>query len=333
VNGTSTRVWRSTAGGRSVARAMATVQATGLRTLPLVLPARFTVLDEPALALVAGPPALDVLAEVVDRLEPASAEAQRRPHAARPLRSSATTVTPRDVTTAGWSGTVGASAATPLTMVQPSVGVTAGRRALRPVPDGSSPPGSPAPHPPVAAGPGPALRARPAGPSSREIARAAYAGGTHNGEAPRDPPTGGSQPVTATPVMTPAEAGVPESSTSPTQAGGHRSVRVPLIGVEPGVSATGQASAALGELVARWQNSAVTEPTHVGTAIAPPFVPLTDLGVPAGSATAPRADGIVRGPGGTTPTGDVPTLDRVERALEELLRREVEQHGLEGGWR
>jgi hypothetical protein len=85
--------------------------------------------------------------------------------------------------------------------------------------------------------------------------------------------------------------------------------------------ATGDLGGALGELVGRWQQSeALPEPAPM-SAPRSPFAPL------ATALTTGFADG------GRSPDGsaDEVSLDQLQAALDELLRREAEQHGLEGG--
>ena len=78
---------------------------------------------------------------------------------------------------------------------------------------------------------------------------------------------------------------------------------------------------ALGELVGRWQQSAsLPEPAPLA-APRSPFAPLSP------AATTGFAESR-RSPDGAA---DDVSLDQVQLALDELLRREVEQHGLEGG--
>jgi len=78
---------------------------------------------------------------------------------------------------------------------------------------------------------------------------------------------------------------------------------------------------ALGELIGRWQQSASLPELAPLAAPRSPFAPLST------AATSGFA-GPGRGPDGAA---DDVSLDQVQLALDELLRREVEQHGLDGG--
>jgi hypothetical protein len=94
----------------------------------------------------------------------------------------------------------------------------------------------------------------------------------------------------------------------------------------PFTAAAALGGGALGELVGRWQQSEpLPEPAPM-TASRSPFTPLSNAAT-TGFATSSFGDGG-RSPDGA---GDEVSLDQVQLALDELLRREVEQHGLEGG--
>ena len=342
------RAWRSTVGGRSVPRAAAAVQGASLRSLPLVRDARLAVLTDPLELLRAGPPSLEALGESAGRVTGAPAGVRRGaggPTPAPVQRNVVRAAAPFAPSSSGppattWrSGTMSAhgtgehhpgteppSAGRRLAGDQrgPSpadVWTTAARRnpgpaSLRPDPvrafPGRSTPSDRAVSDP--AGDGAVGRT-----TAAALDTAARVGLRHA------PTTAPNAPLT--PAMTPVEPRTDDRSgsapTTPRVDPAASSATSTTASPGGRLHAPALDSGALGELLGRWEDS--TRPTDAASTTGPtarsPFAPLSTAATTGFAAPERSSDAAV----------DDVSVDQVEVALGELLRREVEQHGLEGG--
>ena len=87
------------------------------------------------------------------------------------------------------------------------------------------------------------------------------------------------------------------------------------------VAPAAEALGALGELLSRWQEPTTAPDTTAPSPSTSPFAPLSTA----------ATTGFTTPAGAPGPDDGELDLDRVQLALDELLRREVEQHGLDGG--
>jgi hypothetical protein len=358
-SGGNGRAWRSTVGGRSVSRTVAAVQGASLRTFPLVRPARLLSLDNPFEALLAGPPSLEVLGETAARVgggESANPRGRRSPQSApRPgpgsptAPAASTTSSLNDLPSlATRSATAGSRPAVASRSTAPARAADLGTAQPAGADNGGSvnargagsdraattaysrATGAPLPdHPAPASGAlaatldrisASALAAAARQDSGRERASSATAasGPAEGSEVTGEPDATGSRPSGGQPTLPgpPGLAGLPglpAASASTSSTSSTSSAPDPLAAAFGG--------GALGELVARWQQSEQLPELAPMTASRSPFAPL------ATAATTGYADPR-RAPDGA---GDEVSLDLVQSALDELLRREAEQHGLEGG--
>lgn len=343
------RTRRSAAGGRSIAHAAAAVLGAPLRTSSLVEPAPWLSLRNPLATLIAGAPVLDGLAESAaraldgDRLTgrrgAPGADASRSTPAAPRSRTPAATVrstmvglltrsTSPGESTGGSTPIPGAAGRPPVPRQSPSPDRPAGAGprnrpdvpGVDPVPDrGSSP--------------APAVGASSPSTSSRSPAPVGVArtDGRRSPAAPMwtpstgfaipDPPRHESFPPTM------SQPSMPQPSMSPPAVPQRDPVTTPRLpstmpfDLDAAVHDAAVRGGALGELVGRWsQPSAWPDRSHAE-------------GESAGQASV-SASGFTGSPfGGAPPDTDVleVSMDRVQLALGELLRREAEQHGLDGG--
>ena len=329
-------VLRSTAGGRSVVLAIARLQAATLRTLPLVAVPQLLALTDPLAALRAGPPRLEQLGQSVDR---ASGD-----HGASPGPSRQR-----------------AAAREPVASVR-ATRATEAVRAVRPPdpgplvrgPEVSGPAGVPAPagHP---RRPAPPWHLRPAAsptaaPASRAVGSAPPTPGMPGHERtptvpaiPAAPPVeldlgalsrAARAEVTPAPVYPPQHAATSRASLlGPPGPGPGPTFVAPAGGTVAGFAPLGPTSTdpvpvgALRDLLSRWDTASA--------AAGPAPTPAADAGAHTPSAFAPLSCRLVEH-ARTADLGDGPgdatlSLDNVELALDALLRREAEQHGLECG--
>lgn len=346
------RMQESARGGRDLLRAAASVESASLDLGRLLRSPTLRAMRDPVAALATGLPGLDALADALGRLEEPSGDAVRRgarPGATAPAVSAPGTSPTGRVrpgspareahrTAGGGSRNRSGGEPTPVSdraAVPRATARAADRTSAAPalvVPD---PHGSRTGEP----------RGQVAGTGAGARVAAAIAGPAHTAPAwPRT--TTGTLPARATlpaastlPTLTTADlaaaAGLrtgsgrsagsePSSRATPLlpptgEAPGEpdqpeaRDRPVPRLPSAPSVLPTPTAAGALGELVTRWQQGAGS-----GT---PTAATWADTGRP------------------VTPTGHVDrpavvddqlTVDRVERAVDEMLRREAEQHGLTG---
>jgi len=324
------QVWRAAVGGRAVAHTAARLQVASLRLRRLGDPVALRALGDPLRPLRAGPPDLALLDAVVDRLAADPGPGRRRPGstvparpaglrpppaaglagtaADRPRPATAPTHPGRNAAGAPHLGEPGdeAAAANPDPLERAA---TPGRLPGVPATSGADP----APRPPGGSTP-----PRPV--SSAELAAAAWRGAA-TAPRPSQTRTSARSGRTATPGTAADAAGPPghepelHPGASPDLAAG-----VPgRAGGPAGLALDALASGALGELLVRWDQArprdvprpARSDPGRRGPALAP----ASDE--PAAQGSAWPAAGI--------------TVDGLEQAIDELLRREAEQNGLEGG--
>lgn len=338
------RAWRSTAGGRSVSRAAAAVQGASLRTLPLVSPVWLLSLVNPLAALLAGPPSLEILGETAARASGGESEGRRQrrsPRAASgPGHSSSPTAAPASTpsvhglpslsapsawTTARAHSAHGEAASMPSAALgraahgtaspttRAGTGTPAVGRAADAVRRSASEPGAPAAAQPPAA-------TSPLGAALDRITTSALAAAARPSTTPGATGNGSTSPSPGTDQEPPAGEWEATDSASP------RSVAGPVAPWASAASSSTPAAAdlgggALGELVGRWQQSEQRPEQAPMSASRSPFAPLASA-LTTGFAEAGRS------PDGA---GDEVSLDQLQLALDELLRREAEQHGLEGG--
>lgn len=329
----------ATLGGRSVALAAARVAAASLRTLPLITRPRLLALTDPLAALLAGPPTLEQLGESLDRATgertTAQGSAVRRRAARDPVVSARAAGQDRAARAPGparpdspWR--LRDEAASPTSTPHAVAAVRARHGATR---VGAKAIGAASPEASFpACVSSSALPLLPAAPPVRidvaALARAARAEVT-SAPAP-DPATSPQQPeishavtpLTLVPPLTPTPG------STPTTPAGEPSASV---GASTADAVTG---GALNGLLSRWDAAAPaaeleataatdTPPPAAAPRTASPFAPLTSR-----LAEHAQASTLWDGP------SDAPlALEAVEVALDALLRREVEQHGLSGGLR
>ncbi len=349
-------VWRSAIGGRSIARTATSIRAASLRTESLVRPRRLAALANPLAALRAAAPSLDVLAESAALSSPGTDDATTRRSSARrpaPVRGSlgpsssavlAASDGPRtrpslssDPGPGPAAGVVGSAAARsaaarsttarPRPQPDPPTGseqrptLAAGQRNGA---DAHHPAGAPGPRGGHVGGPGspihPSLAlsanesAAAAGPTPGRMGTAALAAAAGIDGRPRvaahgtDSAARGADPLVAGGPATPLTS----RPAADAHRGGAPAVPVNHVGSDAG---------ALGELLGRWQApGAASDP-----AVPAPPLPGPSWSTPVMSSRAAFAD--------LAPVSTVPefSMDVVQLALSELLRREAEQFGLEGG--
>ena len=309
--------------GRSIARAATAIEGASLRSLPLVLPTRPAMLRNPFLNLLAEAPSWDLLATLADEATAGGDSSTRRRGAASIARHStvATPATPPNrasqsrstMTTPGADGaTKSGSRATPwpaphdprrsdhaISTVAATVSSTSGVDGLDPsVTDATR---NPLPLPDIggrvsmselAAAARAVSPAGPVSPSQQESATVA----------PRsplvDPMTSPSAGILA---PSPSAAVRDESSIWPSAV--------------PSSFPTVDAPGALGELLDRWSTGQAVESKSEP---ASPFTPATGSDH---SPWSPDVDDV---------QAEV-SVERLQFALSELLRREVEQYGIAGG--
>lgn len=334
--------WNSTLGGLSIAHAATSVLAAPLRTSTLVGPLLLRSLTNPLATLLADVPSLDVLAD-------SAARASGQPEAAG-TRVSTPARTPRPSTSPSSRGGPSAPSGQRPTTTQEVPGGSPARPAATTVGPRAPRPSS-SPSPASGAGPEPGTASTPtpppppsAAPLATTAPRAGH-GGTptpHSGVAVPDLAAllervsssalaaaarldGRRSAETAvhrgSPSPTPASSQVPSPDSRSDERAGAGSGPA-TTGHLPGLPDVGGpmlvGAGALGELVGRWQQpAALPDLTGSGAARFPSLTRTTSMG-------GMTAD---RGPGGA---GAEVSLDQVQLALAELLRREAEQHGLDG---
>ena len=342
------RARRSTSGGLAVPRTATAIRAAALPTLPLVRPLRLAALADPLASLTAEPPGVDALGEAASRAEGdgTGTRAGRRRQAAPGGAGQRPGAPPAEART-GWPGRTSSipdggrsrsgsapAAAAPSLTASPAAspaplpwapserrgsatrsgagGAPAGRMSAAELAEaarrdllGADLPGRPAAEPRTRA-------AGSSGPDDHAATPAVDSDGSPESGAPARP----SMPPVGTPPPPDSAA-----ATWPPRAGPAPVASEPPGPVAPATDAGAlSAAGALGELVDRWQQAVV--PEHPGTTGAPsPFVPLTPTSADPATEAAGHADA----------GDDRDALEWVGLALDELLRREVEQHGLEGG--
>jgi len=323
------RAWRSTVGGRSISRTAAAIQGASLRTLPLVRPAVLAILTNQFERLLAGPPSLDLLGEKAAQVTGADTRARSSrplaPKAPRPVqRPSTRSATPSTPSSSGLPAVSGRVASTPPspggarngTAPLPSAPLGEGDQRSESTPFAPTSPGRSTGAGGVGrAGNQPASAPALATTLDRITASAlAAAARLDSGRPPTTPVERSAAPPSGAPEVESYTAHRRSSPEQPAAAGAAASsAPVPL--------AAALGGGALSELVGRWQQSAsLPEPAPLA-ALRSPFAPLST------AATTGFAESR-RSPDGAA---DDVSLDQVQLALDELLRREVEQHGLEGG--
>jgi hypothetical protein len=340
------RAWRSTVGGRSVSRTAAAIQGASLRTLPLVRPAMLASLTNPLEPLLAGAPSLDVLGETAARV---TGGAQRSragtPPAQRPGQSpatgSATSSAPATGSPQALSGRSAPAVPSPngtqnrrpvglngtVTAPSPAGGkngnsalsaadLTNGAGQSGPITlgtTGQSSARTSGEHAGNDSPSAPALAAVLDRVTNRALAAAARLDSGRSASAPAP---------AANPVATPS--GVPDVDGDATRGRPPQQPLGPAASASsaPAPFAEAPVGGALGELLGRWQQSASLPDLSPMAASHSPFAPLSTAATTGFAQTGGSPDS-----GG----GDEVSLDQVQLALDELLRREVEQHGLEGG--
>lgn len=327
-------VWGSTAGGRSVSHVAAAVEGASLRTLPLVSPVWLLSLINPLAALLAGPPSLEILGETAARARGGESEGRRQRRSLRaasgPGQSSSPTAAAASTPSVhGLPSLSAPSASTTARSHGASNGNASTRsavlgRAARGNADAS---GQASPDPSAAtrvaavggSAADPASAPRSAlGETLDRITTSALAAAARLDSGARTPSSGSTEPAPGTgdePTFSGSDGTGSSFGPLPPPASTASTPAAPL------PAAAGLGGSALGELVGRWhQSEALPEPAPM-TASRSPFAPL---------ATAVTT-GFVEA--GRSPDGaaDEVSLDQVQLALDELLRREAEQHGLEGG--
>jgi hypothetical protein len=334
------KAWDSTAGGHSVSHTAAAVQGASLRTLPLLAPLSLMLLANPLATLLAGAPSLELLGETAARALGGESEGLRRSPRTTPAsgrRSSpkpapaakptaagrpSTSRSPGPISVAARAAGAGSSGATSTSAALGQAAKASAHPAASPSWAGQlagsklgglsdewvSAEGKDAlPDPQPDSGMGKLLD---------RISAAALAAGAR-----RD---SGARRASHTPPEPSADnfpGLVSEQETGVGLSAGDAAVAKSKAYAAKAMGRAEGSVGALGELVGRWQQSEQLPELAPMSASRSPFAPLASAGTTGFTETGRSPDGAA----------DEVSLDQVQQALDELLRREAEQHGLEGG--